>query len=120
MNAPAKFDDPTKLYWWTAALKGERRPMTEDPMAGFYRARSKNKQTGVETLFAVAYWWHNGRCFCRVNGGPTLTGEKHERMLAAWPYVSKEPVQYDVYQAVIAGKPWPDQHVAPKEDPAEA
>lgn len=121
MNAPIKFDDHTKLDWWNAALKGTRRPITEgEPMTGYYRARSKNKQTGVETLFAVAYWWHNGKCFCKVNGGDTLTGDKHERMMAAWPHVSKEPVQYDVYQSVIAGNPWPDQHVAPKAAPAAA
>lgn len=119
--------DPTTLQWWASALKGTRGPISEgEPMTGYYRARSKNKQTNVETLFAVAYWWHNGKCFCKVNGPgvvgvqPTLVGEKHERMMSAWPYVSKEPVEFDVYQSVVAGNPWPDQHVAPKAAPAEA
>jgi hypothetical protein len=120
MNAPVvQLDDPTKLNWWTAALKGERRAITEDPMTGYYRARRKNKQTGEERLYAVAYWWHNGKCFCKVDGGPTLQGEPLQRMIEAWPHVSKEPIKYDVYQAVIAGKPWPDQHVDEKAAPAE-
>jgi len=95
-------------------------------MTGYYRARSKNKQTGEETLYAVAYWWHNGQCFCRSNppgttsAAPTLMGEKLQRMIEAWPYVSKEPIEYDVYQSVLAGNPWPDQHVVEKAAPAEA
>src|SRR5579859_194438 len=127
MNAPVKFDDHTKLYWWQAALKGERRPITADePMTGFYRARSKNKQSGEETLYAVAYWWHVGKCFCKVNAPgmvgvqPTLTGDKLQRMIASWPHVSKEPIAYDVYQAVVAGSAWPDQHVVEKAAPAAA
>lgn len=120
MNAPAQFDDPTKLNWWSAAINGERRPITEDPMTGYYRARHKNKQTGQERLYAVAYWWHNGKCFCKVDGGETLVGEKLARMIEAWPHVSKEPIKYDVYQAVVAGKPWPDQHVDEKAAPAES
>lgn len=123
MNAPAnlQFDDPKTLVWWNRALRGERGPITADePMTGYYRARSLNKQTGEEKLYAVAYWWHQGRCFCKVNGGETLTGEKYEKMLASWPHVSKEPIKFDVYQAVIKGQPWPDQHVAPKAAAAEA
>jgi hypothetical protein len=126
MNAPIKFDDPTTLRWWAAALKGQRGPInSNEPMTGYYRARNKNRQTNEETLYAVAYWWHNGKCFCRSNppgtigAAPTLTGDKHERMMASWPYVSKEPIEFDVYQSVLAGKPWPDQHVAPKAAPAE-
>lgn len=125
MNAPVQLDDPTKLNWWQAAIKGDRRPITEDPMTGFYRARRKNKQTGEERLYAVAYWWikqSDGKfkCFCKVDAGPTLTGEQLQRMIEAWPHVSKEPIKYDVYQAVIAGKPWPDQHVDEKAAPAES
>lgn len=127
MNAPVQFDDPKTLTWWTNALQGKRGPITADePMTGYYRARSKNKQTGAETLFAVTYWWHNGKCFCKVNPPgavgvqPTLQGEKHDRMMAAWPHVSKEPIRYDVYKAVAEdGKPWPDQHVV-EAAPAEA
>lgn len=120
MNAPAQFDDPTKLNWWQAALRGERRPIAEDPMTGYYRAKTKNKRTGEVTLHAVAYWWHNGKCFCKVGGGATLTGDQLQRWIERWPYVSKEPIKYDVYQAVVAGKPWPDQHVDEKAAPAES
>lgn len=130
MNAPMtayKQDDPTTLDWWTRALEGKRADINpNEPMTGYYRARSKNKQTGEETLFAVAYWWHGGKCFCKVNPPgaigvqPTLTGEKHERMMTAWPQVAKEPIKYDVYQSVVAGKPWPDQHVTETAAPAEA
>lgn len=129
MNATAtayKQDDPTTLEWWTRALQGKRADINpNEPMTGYYRARSKNKQTGEETLFAVAYWWHQGKCFCKVNPPgvvgtqPTLTGEKHERMMTAWPHVAKEPIKYDVYQDVVAGKPWPDEHVNEKAAPAE-
>lgn len=119
--------DPTTLQWWSAALKGNRGPISEsEPMTGYYRARWKNRQTGEETLYAVAYWWHNGKCFCKVNAPgmvgvqPTLQGDQHNKMMERWPFVSKEPIEYDVYQAVVAGKPWPDQHVAPKAAPAEA
>lgn len=101
-------------------MKGERRPInSNDPMTGYYRARSKNKQTNEERLYAVAYWWHKGVCFCKVDGGDTLQGEKLQRMIGSWPFVSKEPIAYDVYQSVVAGNPWPDQHVAPKAAPAE-
>lgn len=130
MNAPMtayKQDDPTTLDWWTRALEGKRADINpNEPMTGYYRARSKNKQTGEETLFAVAYWWHGGKCFCKVNPPgaigvqPTLTGERHERMMTAWPHVAKEPIKYDVYQSVVAGKPWPDQHVTETAAPAEA
>lgn len=126
MNAPIKFDDHTKLNWWQSALKGERRPITvNEPMTGYYRARSKNKQTGEEALYAVAYWWHGGNCFCRVNSPgvvgtqPTLQGDRLQRMIDSWPHVSKEPISYDVYLSVVAGNPWPDQHVAPKAAPAD-
>jgi len=122
MNAPANITfDKTKHDWWKAALKGQRHPIHDgEPMTGFYRGRFKNKQTGEERLYAVAFWYQGERCICQVNG-QKIEGDALERAIANWPYISREPVSYEAWTSVVKeGKPWPDQHVVEKAAPAEA
>jgi len=122
MNAPANIAfNPATFDWWKSALKGIRGPISEgEPMQGYYRSRVKNRQTGEETLRAVAYWYRGDRLCCQVDTKP-MEGEQLQRWVGYWPYVSKEPVTYEAWSAVVKeGKPWPDQHVIEKAAPAEA
>lgn len=125
VHAPVKVD---QYAWWKAALNGTRGPIHEgEPQPGFYRARSKNKQTGVETLTAVAFWYAGGEIKpenLRVQIGtrdPARPGsEDLQRATDAWPFISKEPVSHAAWTGVVKeGKPWPDQHVNEKAAPAE-
>ncbi len=122
MNAPANIAfNPATFDWWKSALKGIRGPISEgEPMQGYYRSRVKNKQTGEETLRAVAYWYRGDRLCCQVDTR-LMEGEQLQRWVGYWPYVSKEPVTYEAWAGVVKeGKPWPDQHVIEKAAPAEA
>lgn len=120
VHAPVKID---LFAWWKAALKGERGPIHDgEPEQGFYRHRTKNKQTGVETLYAVAFWYAGDirtpeNIRCQV-GGQILKGEQLQRTIGAWPFISKEPISHKTWMAVVAGQPWPDQHVTEKAAPA--
>lgn len=111
--------------WWRNALKGIVGPITADePMAGFYRGKRRDKQTGAVTFQAIAYWYKDGALHCHVNQSPV----DDQRAREIWPYVSKSPITDQVYFAVVRdGKPWPDlneavigHNAAPVEDDADA
>ena len=80
-------DDIDRTFdWWSAALKGERGPISADePRAGFYRSKSKDK-----TLSAVAIWYdsNTGELRYQDNGRDVDEMKARER----WPYVSKNPI----------------------------
>jgi hypothetical protein len=91
--------------FWRRRLDGEVITITEDPQAGFYRL--KTAREGV--WYPVAIWYNKeGQLRCRIGDHDVDEQNAMER----WPYVSKTPIKHEVYKAVMAGEPWPDQHEA--------
>lgn len=105
---------------WRAALAGTRGPINADePDSGFYETRSKNKATNEVTRNVVAYWYEAGgwlvkgaaaKLYCKGGSGPGsfMLGDIMAR--ERWPYASKRPITKAVYDAVCAGKGWPDEN----------
>lgn len=81
-----------EFAWHTAALKGERGPISADePQSGFYRQRRKDG-----TYEPVAYWkdTKTGEQRCHISG---KSPQDPLRMFEAWPYVSKNPISEAAY-----------------------
>ena len=107
MSAKAQVANP--YAWHDAAMRGVRRPISADePMTGWYRNRRKDKQTGVVTWTAVAYWKDTttGEQRCHIDGkAPT-----ENRMFETWPYASKYPISEETYDAYLATGKWPEHN----------
>lgn len=104
--------------WWRAALAGGAPPIhADEPAAGFYETRSKNKATGEVTRGVVAYWYAPDGALCCKSGAAMLDDL---RARERWPYASKRPITKEVYDAVRAGKGWPDESPAAAADRARA
>lgn len=95
---------PVDQYdFWRRRMAGEVVPIHDgEPQAGFYRLKTRDGNWQ-----AVAYWFAtDGSLRCRVGGKDINEQTACER----WPWASKSPITHEVYKAVIAGGPWPDQH----------
>lgn len=95
---------PADQYdFWRRRMAGEVVPIHDsEPQAGFYRLKTRDGNWQ-----AVAYWFQSdGVLRCRIGGKDINEQTANER----WPWASKAPISHDVYKAVIAGDPWPDQH----------
>jgi hypothetical protein len=113
-----QFDDYTKFHWYRKMLKGERGPISPNEiMAGYYRYRTVSRSTGEVKLSAVGVWYDpptKEGIKIQVNGQHV----EHEigavdKWTRNWPFLAKEVVEFSVYKRVLAGHPWPDQHVDP-------
>lgn len=93
--------------FWKAALAGKKPPMSEgSPEPGFYRMRSKNKQTGSISWQPVAYWLEGNKLHCMI--GEDVVSEQRGQEL--WTFVGQFPVTEQAYRDVTEkGKDWPDQ-----------
>lgn len=95
---------PADQYsFWRRRMAGEVVPIHDgEPQAGFYRLKTRDGNWQP-----VAYWFAtDGSLRCRVGGKDINEQTANER----WPWASKSPITHDVYKAVVAGNPWPDQH----------
>lgn len=93
--------------FWRRRLAGEVVVIHDgEPQAGFYRLKRG------DNFVPVAYWFKDGKLRCRMAGDDVTEGVAMER----WPWASKAPITHEVYKAVIAGEPWPDQHEAVTRD----
>jgi len=95
--------------FWKDALAGKKPPMSEgSPEPGFYRMRSKNKQTGAISWQPVAYWYsvEDSRLHCMIGDNETT----EQRGQEVWTYVGQHAVTEEQYRAVADdGKNWHDQ-----------
>jgi hypothetical protein len=89
--------------FWRRRMAGEVVPIHDgEPQAGFYRLKTRDGNS-----HPVAYWFAaDGTLRCRVGKQDINEQTASER----WPWASKSPITHEVYKAVIAGEPWPDQH----------
>jgi hypothetical protein len=105
---------PVDQYdFWRRRMAGEAVPIHDgEPQAGFYRTRTKDG-----AWHPVAYWFgRDGVLRCRVADRDVNEQTAAER----WPHISKNPITHEVYKAVLAGEPWPDQHESVIRDRANA
>jgi hypothetical protein len=92
------------LTWWRNALAGNVAAIdVNTPCRGWYRARRKG-----QPYRPVAYWWEGDaqeQLVCLYDGELIDEHIARER----WPFVSKNPVPYEVYRLVAEeGGEWPD------------
>ncbi|ANW00664.1 hypothetical protein [Bradyrhizobium icense] len=115
MNAVEKVSViPTDQYdFWRRRMAGEVVPIHDgEPQAGFYRLKTRDGEWQP-----VAYWFgKEGDLRCRIGGKDVNEQIANER----WLWASKAPITHEVYKAVIAGEPWPDQHEAVIRDRANS
>lgn len=105
---------PDQYTFWRRRLAGEVVPIHDgEPQAGFYRLISRDGNASQP----VAYWFTpDGALRCRVGKQDVNEQFANER----WPYASKRPITHEVYKAVLAGEPWPDQNEAVTADRSNA
>lgn len=99
--------------FWRRRMAGEVVPIHDgEPQAGFYRLVGKDGYSQP-----VAYWFgKEGDLRCRIGNKDVNEQTANER----WPWASKKPITHEVYKAVIAGGPWPDQHEGVTRDRANS
>ncbi|MDQ2079518.1 hypothetical protein RA307_04930 [Xanthobacteraceae bacterium Astr-EGSB] len=112
--------------WWRLALAGQAPAIVADePAAGFYETRSKNKATGQVTRGLVAYWYEPAefetkgtaaKLYCKDGFGAAARMLDDLKARERWPYASKRPISRAVYDAVKDGKGWPDENEAARRD----
>lgn len=102
-----------QYHFWRRRMAGEVVPIHDgEPQAGFYRLKTRNG-----AWQPVAYWFgKDGTLRCRVGGQDINEQTAAER----WPWASKTPISHEVYKAVVAGGPWPDQNEAVTRDRANS
>lgn len=95
-----------RFIFWLDALEGARDQPVHDgePMPGFYRARSRNKDTGMVTFYPVAYWFEGSEIKCLYNGRPVPDLKAAEM----WQWVSNAPISHEVYQRRLETGLWPE------------
>jgi hypothetical protein len=106
--------------WWRGALAGTPTPINADePGAGFYETRSKNKQSGEITRSVIAYWYApDGSLYCKSGFGATSRMVPDLTARERWPYASKRPITKETYDAVCKSGRWPDESEAAAADRA--
>lgn len=105
---------PADQYdFWRRRMAGEVVPIHDgEPQAGFYKLRTRDGDWQP-----VAYWFgKEGELRCRIGGKDINEQTASER----WPWASKTPIPHEVYKAVVAGEPWPDQHEGVTRDRANS
>lgn len=104
---------PDQYDFWRRRMAGEVVPIHDgEPQAGFYRLKTRDG-----TWHPVAYWFgKDGALRCRVSKQDINEQTASER----WPWASKNPITHEVYKAVMAGEPWPDQHESVTRDRANS
>lgn len=124
MNVQAQTELPDRYQWWRAALKAvelgtfddfvKLAPIVnEQPQAGRYRLRSKNKTTGNVTSRPVAYWFDDaGTLLCKL--GDNLVD--YVRACELWSSVAHRPISNEVYKNALATGEWPDVHPGAQAD----
>lgn len=96
--------------WWKQALTGDVQPIDPNvPAPGFYENRSRHKVTKEITRSVVAVWYDGPILKCK-NGSAGMLDQ--HRAIERWPFWSKRPISKATYDAVRAGKGWPDEHPA--------
>jgi len=85
--------------YWNSALRGDNPPANEgNPQPGFYRAR--DSKGGFRP---VAIWTgEDGKIIAKI--GDSLADHPED----IWTYCCDKPVTHETYQAVMAGRQWPD------------
>lgn len=99
--------------FWRRRMAGEVVPIHDgEPQSGFYKLKTRDGN-----WHPVAYWFaKDGTLRCRVGNKDVNDQTANER----WPWASKNPISHEVYKAVVAGGPWPDQHEAVTRDRANS
>lgn len=94
---------------WYRRLDGEVIGIIDgQPDRGFYRIKTPDKLSWLP----VAYWYtddtDDGKLRCFV--GTKERGRAYSEQLAneLWPRASEHPITKELYDAVVAGAPWPD------------
>lgn len=89
--------------FWRRRLAGETIIIHDgEYQAGFYRLVARDGSSAP-----VAYWFaKDGTIRCRIGDKDVNEQTAAER----WMWASKTPITHELYKAVIAGEPWPDQH----------
>jgi hypothetical protein len=86
--------------WWKNAIAGNVAPIdVNTPQYGFYRSKKKDG-----SVVPVAFWYDDGTLNCLVDGKEI---DEH-RGREIWPYVSRRPVTYAVYEERINTGKWSD------------
>lgn len=84
-------------HYWREALEGRFGPVHEgEPQAGYFRTRRKDGPWEAVAIWAEGNDWH-----CLRDGRPADAK-------VIWTYCCTRPITYELYQAVAAGEPWPD------------
>lgn len=109
----------TDYAFWHAAIRGEKpKPITDTPMAGFYR-KSNGKHPN-KTYQPVAIWRGADGELVGLVGNREVTS--HD-LAELWNWICDKPISEDTWRAVAErNEPWPDQHVvkpAVEETPAD-
>lgn len=112
--------DPQTWDWWKAAKeqKKERRrpdlPVHDGVLhQGFYAAR---RAKGGD-LLPVAIWYKDGEVRCTIGaeeGKPVSVGR--DQAMKVWLSCCYNPIEKSVWDAVVAGKPWPEEIIVTYED----
>ncbi len=94
---------------WRQRLSGiDVERSVNEPQAGFYRIRSRDKKTRAVSFQAAAYWYEDGKLYCTIDGIPV----RELIALEQWPWASANPVSYEAYVAVTDhGEPWPENMI---------
>lgn len=91
--------------FWRKRIAGEQPPIHDgEVQAGFYRLKGRNGFPDQP----VAFWFKEGALRCRIGSKDVEEHIARER----WVWAQKFPITHELYKAIIAGEPWPDQHEA--------
>lgn len=96
-------------HWWREALEGRFGPIHEgEPQTGFYKTRYK-----AQPWEPVAIWRDGATGeWCALRSGKEVDAAH------LWTYACKNPISYELYQAVAArGEPWPEDILSRSDDP---
>jgi len=90
--------------YWRTALKGDAVEYhMESPQCGFY----KKKKLGGGWQ-RVAIWQEEENLVAQVDGGDLISD--HDVIVEKiWSYCMDKPISKEVFRAVEAGEPWPDE-----------
>lgn len=101
-DAAPKYD-PATFDWWEAAVEGKKPPIHDVHMQGFYALKRSAKAMPEP----VRIWYKDGRLY-------TMIGAEHRSV--EWLSVARNAIPFDVYEDVMAGKPWPHEIVIDRAD----
>lgn len=95
--------------FWRRRLAGEKVQILDgEPQAGFYRLKGYKGSPDQP----VAYWYKDGALRCRIGGKDASEQVAMDR----WTWAAQKPITHELYQQIMAGGHWPDQHEAVTRD----